>query len=617
MLQICEVKIFTAVLMGGLILTSCNKKMKVQNHTYGNYDKVKITHLSLKLNVDFEKHSVGGSATWDIDNTGKAPHIILDHKNMDILKTEVDGAPVNFEIGDFDSVLGAALVIPIESTSKKITVIYKTHPDAEALQWLSPEQTHDKKHPFLFSQSQAILARTWIPLMDAPAVRFTYDATVSVPTNLMAMMSAANPTEKNAQGLYHFKQEKPIPSYLMAIAVGDVEFRSLGRNTGVYAEPGMMEKSHWEFADMQSMVDSAEALYGPYAWGRYDVLVLPPSFPFGGMENPVLTFATPTIIAGDRSLVSLIAHELAHSWSGNLVTNETWNDFWLNEGFTVYFEQRIMEKIYGHDYAEMLTALSRGELQRTVDSMMADPGQRPDTKLFLNLDGRNPDDGVTDIAYEKGRFFLRSIEKVVGRPAWDAFLNQYFAENAFKTMTTDRFLAYLQENLLSKNRDWEAQINYKEWIFTEGLPSNCEVIKSKELEKVDTAVAKFIQNRNPSSIDTTGYTTHHWLYLLRNLPKMNPAEMLAMDKAFNLSNGGNSEILCDWFQLCVRNGYPEGNAQMRRFLKSVGRRKFLTPIYRELIATPEGKALALDIFKEAESGYHAVAVKTLRDMLGV
>lgn len=603
--------------MGGLILTSCNNKMKVQNHTYGNYDKVKITHLSLKLNVDFEKHSVGGSATWDIDNFGKAPQIILDHKNMDILKTEVDGKQVNFEIGEFDSVLGAALVIPIDAASKKVTVIYKTHPDAEALQWLSPEQTHDKKYPFLFSQSQAILARTWIPLMDAPAVRFTYDATISVPPNLMAMMSAANPTEKNAQGLYHFKQEKPIPSYLMALAVGDVEFRSLGRNTGVYAEPGMMEKSHWEFADMQSMVDSAEALYGPYAWGRYDVLVLPPSFPFGGMENPVLTFATPTIIAGDRSLVSLIAHELAHSWSGNLVTNETWNDFWLNEGFTVYFEQRIMEKIYGHDYAEMLTALSRGELQRTVDSMMADPEQRPDTKLFLNLDGRNPDDGVTDIAYEKGRFFLRSIEKVVGRPAWDAFLNKYFAENAFKTMTTDRFLEYLQENLLSKNRDWEAQINYKEWIFTEGLPSNCEVIKSKELEKVDTAVIKYTQNRIPASIDTTGYTTHHWLYLLRNLPKMNPEEMLAMDKAFNLSNGGNSEILCDWFQLCVRNGYTEGNAQMRRFLKSVGRRKFLTPIYRELIATPEGKALAIDIFKEAQSGYHAVAVKTLRDMLGV
>lgn len=591
--------------------------MKVHNHTYGNYDQVKITHISLKLNVDFEKKSLGGAATLDIDNFGKADNIILDHKNMDILKTEVDGHEVAFTTGPFDSILGAALVIPIKAETKQVKVYYVTHPDAEALQWLSPEQTNDKKHPFLFSQSQAILARTWIPLMDAPAVRFTYDATISVPSHLLAMMSAANPTEKNAQGVYHFKQDKPIPSYLMAIAVGDVEFRNLGRNTGVYAEPGILEKSAWEFADMQSMVDSAEALYGPYAWGRYDVLVLPPSFPFGGMENPVLTFATPTIIAGDRSLVSLVAHELAHSWSGNLVTNETWNDFWLNEGFTVYFEQRIMEKIYGHDYAEMLTALSRGELQRSIDSMMADPEQKADTRLFLDLDGRNPDDGVTDIAYEKGRFFLRSIENVVGRPAWDAFIKQYFSENAFTTMTTSRFLEYLQKNLLSKDRNWEAEVNYKEWVYQEGLPSNCEKIQSKELQKVEKAVAAYTASRNPKDIDTTGYTTHHWLYLLRNLPKMNADEMFAMDQAFNLSNGGNSEILCDWFQLCVRNGYSNANIQMRRFLKSVGRRKFLTPIYRELVASPEGKKLAIDIFQEAQSGYHAVAVKTLREILGL
>ena len=615
--QICEVKPLILALVAGSLSIACNQKMKVQNHTYGNYDAVRISHLSLNLSVNFEEKSLRGTATLDVDNFGKAEHVILDTKSMSISSVTVDGAAADFSVGDYDSILGAPLVIPITEGKHKVTVHYATKEDAEALQWLAPEQTHDKKQPFLFSQSQAILARTWIPLMDAPAVRFTYDATIKVPAHLLAMMSAENPREKNAAGLYTFKQDKPVPSYLMAIAVGDVQFKELGRNTGVYAEPGMLEKSVWEFADMQAMVDSAEALYGPYAWGRYDVLVLPPSFPFGGMENPVLTFATPTIIAGDRSLVSLVAHELAHSWSGNLVTNETWNDFWLNEGFTVYFEQRIMEKLYGQPYAEMLTTLARGELQRTIDSMMPDPEQRADTKLYLNLAGRNPDDGVTDIAYEKGRFFLRSIEKVVGRPAWDAFINQYFRENAFKTMTTERFIQYLEANLISKNPDWAKQINYKDWIYQEGLPSNCEVMQSTELQQVEASVAAYSKSKNVADLDTQGYTTHHWLHMLRKMPALGAAELAQLDERFAFSNSGNAEILCDWFQLCVRNGYLKPEPQMRKFLCSVGRRKFLTPIYRELIATAEGKALAIDIFKQAQGSYHAVAVGTLKDMLGL
>jgi leukotriene-A4 hydrolase len=591
--------------------------MKITNHTYGNYDAVRVSHIALDLNVDFSKKSLSGSAELDIDNFGKANEIVLDHKNMDIHAVSVDGTDVKFDIGPYDSILGSSLSIPIQAASKKVKVKYTTHADAEALQWLSPEQTHDKKQPFLFSQSQAILARTWIPLMDAPAVRFTYDAKIKVPSHLLAMMSAENPKEKNTGGIYEFHQPKPIPSYLMAIAVGDVEFRNLGRNTGVYAEPGMIDACAWEFEDMQSMVDSAEGLYGPYAWGRYDVLVLPPSFPFGGMENPVLTFATPSIIAGDRSLVSLVAHELAHSWSGNLVTNETWNDFWLNEGFTVYFEQRIMEKIYGHDYAEMLTTLSRAELQKSVDSMMADPEQRADTRLFLHLENRNPDDGVTDIAYEKGRFFLRSIEKVVGRENWDVFVVNYFKTNAFKTMTTERFIQYLNEHLLSKNSAWLEQVNYKDWIFQEGLPSNCEQMKSIELEKVEHSIQKYNSSKNPADIDSTGYTTHHWLHLLRNLPVLNVAEMTALDQKFGFSKSGNSEILCDWFQLCVKYKYTKAYDPMRNFLKGVGRRKFLTPIYKELAKTPEGLTLAREIFKEAESGYHAVAVNTLKDLLKI
>ncbi len=590
--------------------------MKVENHTYGNYHDVTIKHIGLNLKIDFDKKSLSGSAALQIENKNNASQIILDHKNMVIEKVETDGNSATFTAGNNDPVLGAPLSIPISAGTKTVTIFYHTLPEAEALQWLSPEQTNDKKHPFLFSQSQAILARTWIPLMDAPAIRFTYDATITVPSHLMALMSAHNPTERNSTGVYQFKQDKPIPSYLMAIAAGDVYFKNLGRNTGVYAEPGMLEKSAWEFESMQSMVDSAEALYGPYAWGRYDVLVLPPSFPFGGMENPVLTFATPTIIAGDRSLVSLVAHELAHSWSGNLVTNETWNDFWLNEGFTVYFEQRIMEKIYGHDYAEMLTALSRGELQHTVDEMMADPQQKEDTKLFLNLDGRNPDDGVTDIAYEKGRFFLRSIEKVVGREEWDKFLVEYFKANAFKTMTTAGFIKYLESHLSATIEDWETKLNYREWIYETGLPKNCETIHSKELQKVDAAIADYKTHWDVNAIHSEKYTTHHWLYLLRNLPELNTEKMKALDDKFGFTKSGNAEILCDWFQLCVKYNYETAYPAMRNFLCHVGRRKFLMPLYKGMVKTAAGKALAKDIFKQAESGYHAVAANSIRELLG-
>lgn len=607
--------ILTCLLMVQCKAPSSGRIVTAKNHTYGNYEQVLMKHLSLDLDIDFKAKALKGAATWSFENTTGASELILDHKEMIIEKVLVNKKETPFEAGKYDSILGAPLIIPIEKNSTEITVFYHTLPQAEALQWLTPEQTNDGKQPFLFSQSEAILARTWVPCMDVPAIRFTYDAKIKCPANMLALMSAENPQSKNTTGIYTYKMDKPIPSYLLALACGDIEFKNLGRNCGVYAEPGMIDKCAAEFTDMQKMVDEAGALYGPYAWGRYDVLVLPPSFPFGGMENPKLTFATPTIIAGDKSLVSLIAHELAHSWSGNLVTNETWNDFWLNEGFTVYFEQRIMEKIYGRDYSEMQTALAMGELQNTVAEMMANDKTKPDTRLFLNLDGRNPDDGVSDIAYEKGRFFLRLIENTVGRDNWDAFLKKYFKEHAFKTNTTERFIAYLEKELLSKNPEWQKKVNYKEWIYGTGLPSNCEKIVSAEFEKVKEDIKKYEEKFEVNTLSTSHYTTHHWLFFLRNLPALDTQKMAALDQRFHFSESGNSEILCDWFQLAVKYHYKPAFPHMRTFLNKVGRRKFLIPLYKALIKTPEGKQMAIDIFKEAKPKYHAVAVKTLEELL--
>ena len=376
----------------------------------------------------------------------------------------------------------------------------------------------------------------------------------------------------------------------------------------------MLEKSASEFTDLSSMIQSASELYGQYAWGRYDLLVLPPSFPFGGMENPRLTFATPTIIAGDKSLVSLVAHELAHSWSGNLVTNRTWDDFWLNEGFTVYFEERIMEKIYGKSYADMLATLSLGELKMTLNDLMSNaPG---DTKLKLNLKGRNPDEGVSDIAYIKGCMFLKLLEAKAGREKWDQFLKKYFSTYQWKTINSEEFLAFLEQNLLQPLKI--KNLNVKEWVYEVGLPKNCPQISSEELTKVEKTAEIMNQKKTIKGFDPSHYTTHHWLHLFRNLEADSIKGMMQdFDTTFHLSASTNSEIQCDWYLLCIKNNYTAADPYLEKYLLTVGRRKFLKPMYEALVKTEEGKKKALSIFMKAEKSYHAVSRNTIKELLQI
>lgn len=584
-------------------------------HSYAKPNEVAIKHLHLDLAADFSTKTLDGFAELTLDNKTNATELWLDTKDLTIKKIELDnGSETTFELGKDDEHLGQSLKVAIQPTTQKVKIYYTTSPDAKALQWLSPAQTSGKVHPFLFSQSQAILARTWIPLQDGPGVKFTYSAKISTDPKLMVLMSADNDTTLHSDGVYTFNMPQAIPSYLMAITIGDFEYRSLGKDCGVYAEPNMIEKSAWEFADLEKMIDSAGELYGPYAWGKYDVIVLPPSFPFGGMENPRLTFATPTIIAGDRSLVSLIAHELAHSWSGNLVTNATWNDFWLNEGFTVYFERRIMEKIYGKELSEMQASLALGELKNSI----ADFGEtHPDTHLKLHLEGRDPDDGVSDIAYEKGYFFLRTIENAVGREKWDNFIKTYFKTYAFSTMNTEDFLIYLDNMLIHGDTALKNQIQIEKWVYYPGLPANCPQPQSGEFDKVMAQVEAFKGGKTAASLDTTNWTTHHWQYFLRQLPdNLTLAQMADLDAAFNFTNTGNSEIACDWFQRAIATNYTKAYPKMEEFLIAVGRRKFLKPLYGKLAKTPEGKNWALEVYKKARPGYHSVSYNTIDEMLG-
>ena len=583
-------------------------------HSFAKPNEVAVTHLSLDLTVDFTSKKLGGTATLQLKNNANATTLHLDANGLAIEKILLnDGTTANFELSKPLTFLGSDLAVAITPSTTAITVYYSTAPTAAALQWLEARQTAGGQHPFLFTQSQAILARTWIPLQDSPGIKFTYDATIHCPKELMAVMSASDNATVLQNGVYKFHMPHAIPSYLMALSVGNLAYHAYDNRSGVYAEPSLLQKSVSEFTDLPKMISSAEELYGKYAWGRYDLLVLPPSFPFGGMENPCITFATPTIIAGDRSLVSLVAHELAHSWSGNLVTNATWNDFWLNEGFTVYFETRIMEKIYGKNYADMLTLLSLNELNQTIAEM---GNTNADTKLFLDLKGRDPDDGVTDIAYQKGRFFLNTIEAAVGRPAWDAFLNKYFTSHAFQTMNTVDFIQYLNTELIKGDKTLEQKIGIQQWIYGAGLPTNCPVITSAELDKAAATASAFIQGTPANALNVQDWTTHHWLYFLRQIAdSISLQKMTELDAAFHFTQTGNSEIMCEWLMLATKYQYQPAYAALDTFLSTVGRRKFIVPLYKRMAANAALKPLALSIYQKARPGYHTVATATLDEVL--
>jgi aminopeptidase N len=584
-------------------------KRATDHHSYSKPEVAVVKHLDWSAIVDFDSRIISATASYDINTSNTADEIIFDIRELDIESITVDGVKSTFTIGEEQEFIGSPLKISITPDAKKVSISYKTQPGADAFLWVEGE------NPFLFTQSQAILARTWIPCQDSPGIRFTYNASVDVPKGLMALMSAVNPTTKTDDGHYDFVMDQPIPSYLLALAVGDVEFRSVGEHTGVYATPDLIDAAEYEFAEMEDLLVAAESLYGKYAWERYDLLVLPAAFPFGGMENPRLTFATPTIIAGDRSLVSLVAHELAHSWSGNLVTNSTWDDFWLNEGFTVYFEQRIMESVYGRDISEMLASLSyRGLVNEVSVIMDLNPN---DTHLRLHLQGRNPDDGMTAIAYDKGYLFLRMIEETVGRSEFDSFIAEYFSKHAFTVMDTDNFIEYLEDNLL-QDATIREKVNLTAWIDGAGLPDNCPVIQSDRITAVDKAVAQWSEGE----LSTDDLAWENWLYqeryrFMKNIPEsVSVAKLDELNKTFSISSTGNNEVLFAWLEQAILKHHTESYPRLETFLVNVGRRKFLTPLYKAMLDTDQTE-MAHNIYSLARPNYHSVATGTMDELLGV
>ena len=590
-------------------------------HSFATPADVRVRHVDLDLEVDFEARVIRGTATLRVERIAKdtSKPLVLDTRGLTVEAVDAssDGKAFEktaFELGKADPILGQALTVQVPPAVAAVRVRYATGPKAAALQWLSPNQTAGKKHPLLFTQSQAIDARSWVPLQDSPAVRFTY--------------SAASP---HAQGLARGHERRATTRPRSARATTGSRCRSRYRRTcwrwqwatsssarsapgpACTRSPPVVNRAATEFSDMEEFLKACEKLYGPYRWGRYDVLVMPPSFPYGGMENPRLTFASPTVLAGDKSLVALLAHELAHSWSGNLVSNATWSDFWLNEGFTVYLERRIMEAVYGKARADAEATLGRRSLEREMAEL-----PKGDQVLHIDLTARAPVDGLTDVPYEKGALFLRHLESVYGRERFDAFLKGYFEHFAFRSITTAEFVAYLEQHLLKGDPERAARTKVAEWLREPGLPADAPNPSAASLTKVEEAAQAFATGKmKAAELPGKVWIAQEWMHFLTALPRdVGREKLAALDAEFHLTKSTNSEVIFQWLLLAVRNGYEPAAGRLEAFLTEQGRRKFLKPLYEELVKTPAGKERAVAIYRKARPQYHPVSVETVDAIVG-
>ncbi|PKG76367.1 aminopeptidase [Shewanella sp. GutCb] len=570
-------------------------------HSFANTEQVCVKHLSLMLDVDFASKQLTGLVELKLtflDNDTR--ELMLDLRDITIFNVTTGAdQQLEYAIDKEDEILGQRLCVKLDPSVSSVKIHYATSPAAQGLQWLTPAQTSGKQLPFLFSQSQPINARSWIPLQDTPKARITFDAVINAPKGMRAVMSAMNDANVALDGRFSFTMEKAMPTHLLAIAVGDLAFGRLGARTGVYAEPEVVESAIAEFEDTESMVEVAESLLGPYPWGRYDMLVLPPSFPFGGMENPRLAFMTPTLIAGDKSLVSTVAHELAHSWTGNLVSNATWRDLWLNEGFTTYFTNRIVEKVFGKELAELEVVLEYGRLKEAIESTALQAQTLP-----ANMQTQDPNEAFNRFTYDKASMFVHDLEKRLGRESFDTFLYDYVQAFAFEAITTETFVEYAKKTLLVEHADSITEADLLGWIYGEGMPEWFTAPTSNSLDKVNVALAAFTSGCLATELNTLGWLVHHWQYFLANLPLVITHTQLSdLDNVFSLTVSTNAEIACDWYKVAIRNGYTAVLPAVSDYLVKIGRGKLVRPLYAELLKagfTAEIK----NIYALARDGYH-------------
>jgi len=588
--------------------------------TQANYRQFLLKHLQLDLDVDFDNQQLQGHAVLDMQRLdATADEVILDSRGLQIEAVSLvqEGeAPLElaFTTEETKPVVGEAIRISLPQDLRALSELrlqlrYRTGPNPSAIMWLEPNMTAGGEQPFMFTQSQAIHARSWVPLQDTPAVRFTYEARISTPPDLLAVMSADNDPQATRGGQHQFRMPQPIPSYLMALAVGNLQFTPFGERTGVYAEPEVLEKAAWEFADTEDMLLAAEAIYGPYEWGRYDLLILPPSFPFGGMENPRLSFITPSVLAGDRSLVSLIAHELAHSWSGNLVSNTTWRDIWLNEGTTSYLEARLMEVLFGKERADEERVLSYLSLLESVQTVP--PEMQP---LAPRFDQGDPDVGQETLAYGKGQLLLETLEARFGREVFDAYMAAYFRHFAWQAISTEQFLAYIDEQLLQANPGVYSRAELEQWLYQPGIPDHAQVPRSDGLDAIDAMAREWALGEIASvDLPANTWSPQGVVRFVNAMPvELGEAQLLELDAALGLSRSGNAEIARSWFIQVARRRHQPAYTAMQEYLARYGRTRLIKPVYEALVSNGQDRQLAQALFVKNQPHYHPATIESIK-----
>ncbi|MGA7615003.1 MAG: M1 family metallopeptidase [Thermoanaerobaculia bacterium] len=584
---------------------------RIDPHSYFDDEQPRVRHLRLRWNLDFDRKEISGDVTLVFAEPCAGP-LDLDSKGLTIRSVTLpDGTVVPHMLADEEPILGQRLRLDLPAATKEARISYCTSPDAIALQWLTPAQTEGKQHPFLFSQCQAIHARSIIPLQDSPRARVTYEAEVNVPAQLSAVMSAGPAGEKR-EGDRHtflFSMPQPIPPYLLAIAAGNLASRDVSSRVRVWAEPESVEDAAWEFGKTETMITTAEALFGPYEWDRYDMLILPPSFPYGGMENPRITFLTPTVIAGDRSLVDVVAHELAHSWTGNLVTNATMDHFWLNEGFTTWAERRILEALHGEEVAILGWAIGQNALDTSVERFGADS---PLTRLRTDLEGIDPDDAFSSIPYEKGARFAVVLEREAGREKFDRFMRAYMEHFRFTSITSEEFIGFLEEKMPGLAEKAKAT----EWLYGTGMPDNAPVFRSATLERLTKLAEGWAGGERPSDADIENWDTRELLVYLQHLPRQMDRESLDwLDQHFDLTSRGNYEILAEWLTIAAGSDYEPVFDRLREVLTRVGRMKYLRPLFLALGRHARTRKLAHEIFDAAKTSYHSLSRRVIEGVM--
>jgi len=617
-----------------------NKYYEKDPSSYGNVDQLKVNHMSLNLKTDFDRKVLSGYVINEIDILDhSAEELILDTKNLVIesiawLKDEVEEVPLEFTFGETDAVFGQPLNVHftkemLKNAKVTIKINYETTPDCAACQWVEPSQTQGKVFPYLYTQCQTIYARSVVPCQDTPSNKLTYEAEIAVPKELKALMSAIKVGEEPREdGLvaYKFEQKMRIPTYLLALVVGNLKGVQIGPRTTVWSEPEYVDKAAYEFADTEKFIQVAEDYLFEYQWGVFDLLVLPPSFPYGGMENPCLTFVTPTTVAGDRSLVDVIAHELSHSWTGNLVTNSNWQHFWLNEGHTMYLERKIIAKLHGEEYRHFSAIIGWNDLKAAVDAY----GKEEEyfTALVPDLRDKDPDDSFSTVPYEKGFNLLFHLEKILGGPkVFDPFLKSYVSKFANKSLSTNEWKDYLYSYFKvhdeSKVKVLDS-VDWNTWLYGYGMPPVDPHFDRTLLNICDGLAKKWIDKKNDSSFegfsskDIETFDAKQTMIFLSKIKDEGPYSKTfieALDKAYEFSKTRNSEIRFLWQSLCLTSNYEPIYPAVVKFVEEQGRMKFTIPLYRMLYKC--NKELAVSTFKKNINFYHPICADNIAKEFGL